>query len=154
VPLDAFDKPVQRGLVQGVARQHLVSQRQTSARHHQRYDDLHTIRPVIAWISEAALVAFGKRRIGFEIGACQIVEQHVGADVEQITPPRRQMIDRRHACFWESLISPYNVTLYIPSGAQPNVCDNAPVAMLLFVLPENFRAQEHDGRNLSAPPRP
>src|SRR5499427_622056 len=74
---------------------HLVGQRQTFGRHHQGNDDLHTIRPVIARIAEAALAAFGKRRIGFEISAGQIVEQHVVADVEQIAPSRRQVIKHR-----------------------------------------------------------
>jgi hypothetical protein len=33
---------------------------------------------------------------------------------------------------------------------DPLVLDNAPVAMLLAILPANFAAQEHDGRQLSA----
>src|ERR1700719_291147 len=35
-------------------------------------DDLHTIRPMIARVAEAALVAFRKRRIRLEVGARQI----------------------------------------------------------------------------------
>src|SRR3984893_11287773 len=58
-------------------------------------DDLHTIRPVIARVAEAALVAFRKRRIRLEIGAGQIIEQHVIADVEQISPSSHQMIEDR-----------------------------------------------------------
>src|SRR5271169_6562845 len=58
-------------------------------------DDLHTIRPVIARVPEAALVAFRKRRIRLEISARQIVEQHVVADVEQVSPPPRQVIKDR-----------------------------------------------------------
>ena len=63
LPLDAFEKTPQRRLVGGVAGQHLIGQRQTFGRHHQGNDDLHTIRPVIARVPEAALVAFRKRRI-------------------------------------------------------------------------------------------
>jgi hypothetical protein len=38
---------------------------------------------------------------------------------------------------------------YAPPG-DPRVLDNAPIAMLLAILPANFAAQEHDGRQLSA----
>jgi hypothetical protein len=63
LPLDAIEKPPQGRLVRGVAGQHLIGQRQTFGCHHQGNDDLHTIRPVIARVPEAALVAFRKRRI-------------------------------------------------------------------------------------------
>ena len=56
---------------------------------------IRTIWPVIARIPEAPLVAFRKRRIGLEIGARQVVQQHVVADVEQVAPPRRQVIEDR-----------------------------------------------------------
>jgi hypothetical protein len=42
---------------------------------------------------------------------------------------------------------------HAPSGG-PIVLDNAPVAMLLAILPANLAAQEHDGRRLSAHWRP
>src|SRR5258705_7103223 len=58
-------------------------------------DDLHTIRPVIARVPEAALVAFRKRRIRFEVCARQIIKQHVVADVEQVAPPSHQVIEDR-----------------------------------------------------------
>jgi hypothetical protein len=47
---------------------------------------LHTIRPVIARVPKAPLVAFRKWWIRFGIGARQVVWQHVVADVEQIAP--------------------------------------------------------------------
>jgi hypothetical protein len=95
LPLDALKKPPQGRLVRGVAGKHLIGQRQTFGRYHQRNDDLHTIRPVIARVPVAALVTFRKRRVRLEIGARQIVEQHVVADVEQIAPPPRQVIKDR-----------------------------------------------------------
>jgi hypothetical protein len=95
LPLDALEKPPQCRVVRGVAGQHFVGQRQAFGRHHQSDDDLYTIRPVIARVPEAALVAFWKRPIRFEIGARQIVEQHVVADVEQVSPPSHQMIEDR-----------------------------------------------------------
>jgi hypothetical protein len=39
-------------------------------------------------------------------------------------------------------------------GRDPRVLDNAPIAVLLAILPANFAAQEHDGRRLSAHWRP
>ncbi len=92
---DMLEKWPQRRLVRGVAGQHLIGQRQTLGRHHQGNDDLHTIRPVIARVPEAALVAFRKRRIRFEVGARQIIKQHVVADVEQVAPPSHQVIEDR-----------------------------------------------------------
>ena len=86
LPFDALEKPSQRRLVGGVAGQHLIGQRQTFRRHHEGNDDLHTVRPVIARVPEAPLIVFRKRRIGLEIGARKIVQQHVVADVEQIAP--------------------------------------------------------------------
>jgi hypothetical protein len=56
--LDALEKRPQRRFVRGVAEKYLIGQRQTFGRHHQGDDDLHTIRPVIARVSEAPLVAF------------------------------------------------------------------------------------------------
>src|SRR5437016_2643688 len=49
----------------------------------------------LARIPEAALVALRKRRIRLEVGARQIIEQHVVADVEQIAPPSHQVVEYR-----------------------------------------------------------
>ena len=40
------------------------------------------------------------------------------------------------------------------TASHPGVFNNAPVAVLLAILPANFRAQEHDGRQLSAHRQP
>jgi hypothetical protein len=93
--LDALEKAPQRRLVGDIAGQHLIGQRQAFGGHHQGNDDLHTIRPMIARVPEAALVTLRKRRIRLEIGARQIVKQHVVADVEQVAPPPRQVIKDR-----------------------------------------------------------
>src|SRR5260370_6604619 len=52
-------------------------------------------RSVTARLPNPPLVAFRKWWIGLEIGARQVVEQHVVADVEQIAPPPHQMIEDR-----------------------------------------------------------
>jgi len=39
-----------------------------------------------------SLVAFRERRIGLEIGARQVVEQHVEAGVKEIAPATDEMI--------------------------------------------------------------
>jgi hypothetical protein len=66
--LDALEKAAQRRIISSVARHHLVAQRQSLGRHHQCDDYLHTVRPVVARVSMAALVIFRKRRIGLKIG--------------------------------------------------------------------------------------
>ena len=59
---------------------------------HQCDHHLRTVRPFVAAVTVAALVALGHvRGVDLEIGAGQIVEQHVEADVEQIAPARHQM---------------------------------------------------------------
>ena len=50
---------------------------------------------MVARVAVAALVALGKRRIGFEIRAGQVVQQHVEACVEQIPPAPDQVIEQR-----------------------------------------------------------
>src|SRR6266550_4871654 len=66
LPLDALEKTPQRRLVGGVAGQHLVGQRQTFGGHHQSDNYLHTIRPMIARVPKAPLVAFRKWWIRLE----------------------------------------------------------------------------------------
>ena len=94
-PLDPGQERAERRLVGGVARHHLIGQRQAVGRHHQRDHHLHAVGPMIARIAEAPLVAFGERRVGLEIGAGQIVEQNVEAGVEQVLPACDQMIEQR-----------------------------------------------------------
>src|SRR6202030_1435735 len=53
----------------------------------------------------------------------------------------------------QSRISTSLTDVTAPPG-DPRVLDNAPIAMLLAILPANFAAQEHDGRRLSAHWRP
>jgi hypothetical protein len=49
---------------------------------------------MIARVAEPALVVLGKRRVGLEIGAGQIVQQHVEGDVEQVPPAPYQVIEQ------------------------------------------------------------
>jgi hypothetical protein len=67
-------------------------------------------------------------------------------------PSSKTAIDRRHAnsCEIVDLAQIQHVPLHHAPAGDPLVLDNAPVAMLLAILPENFAAQEHDGRQLSA----
>ena len=59
------------------------------------------------------------------------------------TPPRQllRVVD---------LAQIQHVPLHHAPPGGPRVLDNAPIAMLLAILPANFAAQEHDGRRLSA----
>ncbi len=92
-------KPWQRGLVGGVAGHHLIGQRKAFRRDDQRNDHLHAIGPLVPAVAVPALVAFRKGRIALEIGAGQIVEQHVELRVEQIFPALRQVVKQRFLMF-------------------------------------------------------
>ena len=105
LPLDAIQKILERRLVGGVARQHLVGQRQTFGRNDQRDHHLHAIGPVIARVAVAPLVALRERWIGLEIGARQIVEKDIELGVEQIPPAARQMIEHRLLVRQEKIVT-------------------------------------------------
>jgi hypothetical protein len=105
LPLDPGEEIAQRRLVRRIARQDLVSQRQAFRRHHQRDHHLHAVWPMVARIAEAPLVAVGKRRLGLEIRAGQIVEQEIEAGVEQVAPAARQMIEQRLFVFQQPVVA-------------------------------------------------
>jgi hypothetical protein len=63
-------------------------------------------------------------------------------------PPPRQLLRV------VDLTQVQHVALHHTPAGDPRVLDNAPVAVLLAILPANFAAQEHDGRQLSAYWRP
>jgi len=50
---------------------------------------------VVAAVPEPALVVLIERRVGLEVGARQVIQQHLEAHVEQIAPATRQMIKQR-----------------------------------------------------------
>ena len=93
--LDAVEKVAQCRAVCRVAGQDLVGQRQALGRHDQRDDHLHAVWPMIPRVAEATLVVVGEWRVGLEIRAGQIVEEHVEADVEQIAPAAHQVVKQR-----------------------------------------------------------
>jgi hypothetical protein len=72
---------------------------------------------VIARIAVASLVAFGKRRIGLEIGAGQIVEQHIEANVEQVAPAPDQMIEQGLLVFEQPVVT----AIQLVDFGQPEV---------------------------------
>jgi hypothetical protein len=94
-PLDVAQEVAQGSTVVGVAGENFIRHRQTVGRHDESDHHLRAIRPVIARITEAAFVAFRERRVGFEVGTGQIVEQHVEVGVEQIPPTLSQMPEQR-----------------------------------------------------------
>ena len=49
---------------------------------------------MVARVTVATLVACWEWRIGLEVGAGQVVQQHVEASVEQVPPPRHQVIEQ------------------------------------------------------------
>jgi len=93
--LDQPQQVAQRGLVGGVAGEHLVGQRQSFGRDHQRHDDLHAVRTLVPAVTEAAGIGFIRRRVAFKAGAGQVVEQHVELRAEEIAPTLAQMGEER-----------------------------------------------------------
>jgi hypothetical protein len=90
---DLLQEHLERGLVGGVTRQHFVSDGETLRGNDQDNDDLHAVTPLVAAVTKAALVLFILRRRGFEVSACQIIEQDVEVDTEQVLPALGQMME-------------------------------------------------------------
>jgi len=55
----------------------------------------HAVAAAVTRVAEAALVLLRERRIGLQVRARQIVQQHLEAGVEQIAPAPHQMIEHR-----------------------------------------------------------
>ena len=72
-----------------------IGERQSVRRHHQRHHHLRAVGAVIAAVAATALAGgIGRWRIGFEIGAGQVVEQHVELRLEQLAPAIPQMLEQ------------------------------------------------------------
>ena len=93
--LDLLEEAPQRGVVGGVAREHLIGQRQALGRHDQGDHQLHAVAALVATVAVPAFVGVVVRRIGLEIGARQIVQQNLELGAEQILPARPQVIEER-----------------------------------------------------------
>ncbi len=90
--LDLAQKHPQRLAVRRIAGQNLVGQRQALGRDDEGDHDLRTVRPLVAAVAVATLVALRQiRGVDLEISAGQIVQQHVEIGVEEIAPALRQM---------------------------------------------------------------
>jgi hypothetical protein len=83
---DLAQHVAQRGLVGCVPRQHLVGDREALGRDDQGDHDLHAIFALVTAVAEAALVLFVLRRRRLEIGAGEVVEQHIELCPEQVLP--------------------------------------------------------------------
>ena len=93
--LDLLQKAAQRRLVGGVSRQDLIGERKAFRRHDQRNHHLHAVAALVAAVAVAALVGFVVRRRRLEIGAGQVVQQHIEPRPKQILPALAQMREQR-----------------------------------------------------------
>ena len=84
--LDPIQKVAQGGRVGSIARQHLVAQRKALWRDDQADHHLTTVETLVAAIAILALVALLAQRVRLEIGAGQIVEQHIELCPKQFAP--------------------------------------------------------------------
>jgi len=87
--LHGGDDRLQGARIVGVAGEHFVTQRKAVERHHQRDQDLLAVATMIARIA-ALRLAIGQR-LALEIGAGDVVEQHVVAQREQFSTTLRYM---------------------------------------------------------------
>jgi len=88
--LDFFQEAAQGGFVRGVAGHDLVGQREALGSDDKRDDDLHAVGAFVARVAELAFVAGREGRVALEVGAGQIVEQHVEFDPEEVFPTPAQ----------------------------------------------------------------
>jgi hypothetical protein len=90
--LDLGQEHPQRRAIGRVAGQHLVGQRQPVRCHHQRDPHVRTVQPLVAAVAVPTFVALGHvGSVDLEIGAGEIVEQHVELGIEQVTPACHQV---------------------------------------------------------------
>ena len=82
--LDALQKVTQGGLVQGIPGHDLIGERKTFRGHDQGDHHLHAIWTFVATVTEFPQTSF--RWLRFEIGAGQIVEEHLEPHMEQRLP--------------------------------------------------------------------
>ena len=67
---------------------------------------MHAVVPLIARVAKPAFGIVRLWRIALEIGARQIIEQHVEGDVEEVTPPIRQVIEHRALVLEQPVMTP------------------------------------------------
>jgi hypothetical protein len=92
---DLAQHGAQRGFVGRISGQHLVGERKSFRGYDQGDHHLHAIAALVAAITIAALVFIIVRRGRFEIGAGQVIEQHLEGCPKQIGPALAQMREQR-----------------------------------------------------------
>src|ERR1017187_2380383 len=80
--LDACEEILQRGVVRRIPGEHLIGQRKTLRRDDQCNHHLHAVGPVITRVAELALALILQRRVDLKVGRCEVVQEHIEADVE------------------------------------------------------------------------
>jgi hypothetical protein len=91
---DFLQEAAQRRVVGGIAGQDFIRQRKALGRHDQGDHHLHAITALVAAVAVTALVVLVIRRVRFEIGAGQVVEQNLEAGAKQILPALPQVAEQ------------------------------------------------------------
>src|SRR6202022_4256754 len=102
---DLFEKIPQRRLITGITGQYLIGQRKTFWCDNQCDDHLDAITSPVPTVPELALVCFSDRRIAFEIGTGQIIEENVKLGVEEISPALSQVSKERPFVLQEQVVA-------------------------------------------------
>src|SRR5208282_117391 len=102
---DLFEEVPQRRLITGITSEHFIGQRKTFRRDNQSDDHLHAITSLVPTVPELALVCFSDRRITFEIGTGQIIEENLELGVEEIFPALSQVSKERPFVLQEQVVA-------------------------------------------------
>ena len=93
--VDAVQEATEGGAVGGVAAHHLVAQREALGRDDQRDDDLPAVAALVAAVTVLAQIVRPPVFVGLEVGAGQVVQQHVEFGAEEFTPtPHEEPVER------------------------------------------------------------
>src|SRR5271165_6341187 len=102
---DLFEEIPQRRLITGITGQYFIGQRKTFWCDNQCDDHLDAITSPVPTVPELALVCFSDRRIAFEIGTGEIIEQNVKLGVEEIFPELSQVSKERAFVLQEQVVA-------------------------------------------------
>ena len=131
--LDRLDHPAQGCLVSGVARKHLIGQRQALGCDHQGHHHLDTVPAFVAAVAKPPGVFIVLGDIAFEVGRSQVVEQNLVRRTEQVAPALPQMPKQGLLVFEQQIKCPIQrVILHRPRIYLEQVrqsCSGEPMTM-------------------------
>jgi hypothetical protein len=87
-------KPLERGRIGRVAREHLVAQRETLGRDDQRDDHLPAIAALVSAVAVLPQILIAALLVRLKVRAGQVIQQHVELRSEQLPPTSHQKLEQ------------------------------------------------------------